>query len=236
MRARSIILTLILLTILPGCIALVLPMTPIFQRWSRLNGRVLYEVQTQEPVIALTIDDGPDPTTTPQILDLLARYNAHATFFVLVNRMQENEDMVNRMVEEGHELGNHLLEDRPSIFHPAAEFQSRLFQAHSTLSQYGQIRWFRPGSGLYSQDMLNTVEGLNYQTALGSIYPFDSHIPSTWFASRYILWRARPGSVIVLHDCGPRGERTYETLSSVIPELIERGYKIRTLSELVKND
>lgn len=230
---RPFVLTLILLTFLPGCIALVLPMTPLFSHWSRLNGRVLYEVQTDAAVLALTIDDGPDPLTTPRILDLLAEYQVHATFFMLANRIEGNEDLIARMVSEGHELGNHLIEDRPSIFHPADEFQARFDQAHTSLSRFGEIRWFRPGSGLYSDEMLTAVEAANYQTALGSIYPFDSHIPSPWFASRYILWRAKPGSVIILHDVGARGERTYETLTIVLPELVKRGFEIRTLSGLI---
>ncbi|MGD2162485.1 MAG: polysaccharide deacetylase family protein [Anaerolineales bacterium] len=207
-------------------------MTPIIKAWTRLNGRVLYEVQTEKPIIALTIDDGPDPITTPQLLDLLATYDAHATFFVLANRVEHNEAIITRMVSEGHELGNHLVEDRPSIFHPAAEFQTRFERAHASLSRFDDVHWFRPGSALYSPDMLATIERANYQTALGSIYPFDAHVPSSWFASTYILWRARPGSVIVLHDVGARGERTYETLSIVLPELTNRGYNIQTLSEL----
>jgi peptidoglycan/xylan/chitin deacetylase (PgdA/CDA1 family) len=229
---RNIIVTAIILTILPGCIALFLPMTPLFREWSRLNGRVLYEVQTTQKVIALTIDDGPDPETTPAILDLLAQYDAHATFFVLTNRLEQNEALISRMVAEGHELGNHLIEDRPSIFHSAEEFRSRLARAHAALSRFDEPHWFRPGSGIYSREMLATIEQANYKTVLGSVYPFDSHVPSPWFASHYILWRIRPGSVIVLHDVGPRGERTHETLSNVLPELIERGYRIGTLSEL----
>jgi peptidoglycan/xylan/chitin deacetylase (PgdA/CDA1 family) len=230
--AKLLILTVIILTFFYVCIALVLPMTPLFREWSRLNGRVLYEVQTDQPIIALTIDDGPDPHTTPQILDLLAQYNAHATFFVLANRVDQNETIITRMVSEGHELGNHLVEDRPSIFHPAEEFEARFEQAHVSLSRFDHIRWFRPGSGLFSRDMLTTIERASYQTALGSIYPLDSHVPSSWFASRYILWRTRPGSVIVLHDFGSRGERTYQTLSIVLPELSKRGYTIHSLSEL----
>lgn len=233
MRRPTPFLTAIILTILCGCIALVLPMTPIFQRWSRLNGRVLYEVDTKAPVIALTLDDGPDPATTPKILDLLSRYDARATFFVLANRANANEDLMFRIVEQGHEVGNHMLEDRPSIFHSSNEFQTRLSRAHDDLSRYAEVRWFRPGSGLYSREMLATIEQAHYRTALGSIYPFDSHIPSPWFASRYILWQARPGAVIVLHDYGARGDRTHKTLSVVLPELINRGFTITTLSELV---
>jgi len=68
--------------------------------------------------------------------------------------------------------------------------------------------------------------------ALGSVYPFDAMLPFPGLAARYILWRARPGSIIVLHDVGPRGERTLATLESVLPELGRRGYQVITLSEL----
>lgn len=207
-------------------------MSPLFRDWSRLNGKVLYEVKTENKIVGLTIDDGPDPKTTPAILDILSRYDARATFFVLANRVAQNEALLERMVIEGHELGNHLIEDRPSIFHPPDEFEARLSRAHSLLSHFGEVRWFRPGSGLFSREMLATVERAQYQTALGSVFPLDTHIPSSWFASRYILWRVKPGSVIVLHDIGRRGERTLETLSNVLPDLIERGYKVTTLTEL----
>jgi peptidoglycan/xylan/chitin deacetylase (PgdA/CDA1 family) len=207
-------------------------MIPIFRRWTRNNGRVLYEVQTDRPIIALTIDDGPDSQTTPQILDLLAQHDAQATFFLLANRVELNDELVARITTEGHELGNHLIEDQPSILHSVEEFRTRLDRAHTILSQYGEIKWFRPGSGLYSREMLNITEQAGYKTVLGSIYPFDSHIPSPWFASRFILSQAKPGAVIVLHDVGPRGERTVQTLSIVLPKLIERGYRIETLSGL----
>lgn len=78
------------------------------------------------------------------------------------------------------------------------------------------------------------MERFHYRLALGSIYPFDSHIPSSWFASRYIVWRAHPGAIIVLHDYGNRGERTVDTLSYALPILKERGYRIVTLSELIQ--
>jgi peptidoglycan/xylan/chitin deacetylase (PgdA/CDA1 family) len=82
--------------------------------------------------------------------------------------------------------------------------------------------------------MIQSLERYNYRLALGSIYPFDSHIPSSWFASHYILWRAHPGAIIVLHDYGSRGIRTAETLSYSLPRLIERGYRIVTLSQLLE--
>lgn len=76
---------------------------------------VVYFAETDKQLIALTIDDGPDPITTPKILEVLERYGAHATFFIISNRVKGNEALVERMVSYGHELANHLTEDKPSI-------------------------------------------------------------------------------------------------------------------------
>lgn len=194
---------------------------------------VLYEIDTQEPIVALTIDDGPDPDTTPDILNRLKRYGAHATFFLIVNRISDNEELIRRMVEENHELANHLLTDQPSITLTISDFEKQLLEAHEILSEFSEIRWFRPGSGWYNKNMLSILKRHDYECALGSVYPFDPQLGSSWFITRYVLWKVRPGSIIVLHDLGTRGERTAVALDTILPELIRRGYRVVTLSELV---
>jgi peptidoglycan/xylan/chitin deacetylase (PgdA/CDA1 family) len=211
----------------------------VFQpRWivstlATASPNVLYFVETEEPVVALTIDDGPDATATSDILDLLGQHNAHATFFLLTDRVPGNEDTVRRAVEEGHELANHLTADEPSILLNSAEFENRLLEAHKVLSQFSDVHWFRPGSGWYNKKMLSIVQKYGYKCALGNAYPFDPQIPSAWFATRYVLWKVQPGSIIVLHDYGGRGKRTTEALATILPELNRRGLRVVTLSELV---
>jgi peptidoglycan/xylan/chitin deacetylase (PgdA/CDA1 family) len=189
-------------------------------------------VQTRHLVVALTIDDGPDPSTTPKILDILKQYRAHATFFMISGRVRNNEAVVSRVLAEQHEIANHLTVDQASIQLSPAEFEQQLLEADAVLSQFTKARWFRPGSGWYTNEMLSTARRHNYQAALGSVYPFDPHIPSAWFATRHILRNIKPGSVIILHDCGSRGERTAEVLATVLPELQQRGFRVVTLSEL----
>ena len=104
------------------------------------------------------------------------------------------------------------------------------------LSDYSKVRWFRPGSGWFNTDMLSIVHQHDYRCALGSVYPFDPQIPSARFAARYVLANVRPGSIIVLHDYGTRGERTLIALSTILPELRDRGWRVVTLSELVDGD
>lgn len=199
---------------------------------AKRSPEVAYFVETGEPVVALTIDDGPDPVTTPKILDVLKQHGAHATFFLITSHIAGSEEAVARAVEEGHELANHLTTDEPSILLDGSEFERRLLEAHEALSQFADVRWFRPGSGWYNASMLSTLDRHGYRCALGSVYPFDPQLPSAWFAARYVLSNVRPGSIIVLHDYGARGERTAAALATILPELSRRGLRVVTLSEL----
>jgi peptidoglycan/xylan/chitin deacetylase (PgdA/CDA1 family) len=215
-------------------------------RWSaphRLLDRVAtrfpgcrFYVPTHARAVALTIDDGPDPATTSAIVALLARYRAHATFFVITARLRGHEDLAAAMVREGHELGNHLTDDVPSIRLDAAAFAAAVRAADRALRPYTPPRlpprWLRPASGWYSPRMIRTLERQGYRCALGSVYPFDAAVPSSRFAAGYILRNVRPGSIVVLHDGGARGRRTLRTLARVLPALEQRGYAVLTLSAL----
>jgi peptidoglycan/xylan/chitin deacetylase (PgdA/CDA1 family) len=190
-------------------------------------------VPLQAPLVALTLDDGPDSATTPLILAELQRHGARATFFMIAGRVQGREQLVHRVVEAGHELGNHLMQDRPSIRLDAGDFARDLESAHQVLAPYGPLRWARPGSGWYSQAMVATMARQGYRCALGSVYPYDAAIASVGFSVRHILRNVRPGAILVLHDAGARGGRTARVLRTVLPELHRRGFRVVTLSELV---
>ena len=193
----------------------------------------LYRVPIQDRLVALTLDDGPDPVATPLILDELRRHGARATFFLISERIEGRENLVRRLVNEGHELGNHLTRDRASIGLSPGEFARDLEQAHLLLSAYGPVRWARPGSGWYSESMIATMQRQGYRCVLGSVYPYDATIPSAGFSRWYVLRNAEPGAILVLHDGGARGRRTALVLRQVLPELRRRGYRVVSLSELV---
>jgi peptidoglycan/xylan/chitin deacetylase (PgdA/CDA1 family) len=192
----------------------------------------LYAVPTRERAVALTLDDGPDAASTPEIVRVLRTHEARATFFLISECVPGQESVVSALVDEGHELGNHLTRDEASIRLSPAEFEAAVREAGATLRRYGGTRWLRPGSGWYNAAMLATIERAGLRCALGSVYPYDPHVPSVRFASAYILANVRPGAVIVLHEGGARGRRTVETLRRVLPALQARGYRVVTLSEL----
>jgi peptidoglycan/xylan/chitin deacetylase (PgdA/CDA1 family) len=212
-------------------VLLVGPPVWLVDRLSAAFPGCLYRIRAPERAVALTIDDGPDDSTTPEILTELRRYGARATFFLIGERIPGREPLVRRLVEEGHELGNHFMRDRPAILLGADELARDLDQSHGLLAAFAPVRWARPGSGWYSREMVEAMSRRGYRCALGSVYPYDATIPSSAFASRFVLRNVRPGAVIVLHDGGGRGRRTVLTLRTVLPELRRRGYRVVTIGQ-----
>jgi peptidoglycan/xylan/chitin deacetylase (PgdA/CDA1 family) len=206
-------------------------------RWlvSRIAARspeCLYEVPTEQHAVALTLDDGPDPVHTPEILALLAEHDARATFFLISERVAGSETLVSSLVAQGHEIGNHLTRAETSVRLSPEAFEAAAREAGAVLGLFAPVRWLRPGSAWFNAPMLATIRRLGYRCALGSVYPYDPHVPSSRFASAYVLANVRAGAVIVLHERGGRGRRTVQTLRRVLPVLRARGYRVVTLSEL----
>lgn len=201
-----------------------------------------YFVDTEEKIIALTIDDGPDAAATPEILRVLQKYDVRATFFVIGSRVRGNGLLPGEMRARGHELGNHLTEDVAAIRYSASEFEAQMLAADKIInaaSRNGneddfQLSALRPGQGWYSPAMVSTARRHGYRLVLGSVWPYDTEVKSSGFASWFILANARPGAILVLHDTKRWGSRTCATLETVLPELKRRGYRFVTVRELLR--
>ncbi len=218
------------------CLLLLAP-RPLLVWLAEANPEVLFYVETESRRIALTLDDGPDPELTPRILDLLAEHDAHATFFLIGERVPGNEQLLARMRAEGHELGNHLKRDEPSISLSAAQFERQLLHTDSLLTGAGGEgssggKWCRPGSGWFNARMLDQLTGQGYRLALGSVYPHDLLLKSPRLIGEFVLKRVRAGSVLILHDGDGHPDRTLRVLGRILPELKRRGFEVGTLTEL----
>ena len=192
----------------------------------------IYDVRTKEKVVALTLDDGPDATTTPKLLNILQEHNARATFFLISDYVPGNESIVGAILQQGHEIGNHFSRKETSIRLTSIAFLGSFLRADTALRRYAPVRWVRPGSGLYNEQMLRTFRDYNYQCALGSVHPFDPQLPFAWYTSRVVLHQVYPGAVIVLHDGGYKGRNTEKALRRILSELTKRGYRVVSLGEL----
>ncbi|RAK79910.1 chitin deacetylase CDA4 [Aspergillus fijiensis CBS 313.89] len=199
------------------------------------------------PTIALTIDDSPS-TFTAQILEILRENDARATFFVIGAQIPapgvgprggNGEAMLRELVREGMELGNHAMSDRPSRDLSDAVLEAEVRGVQGWLERVEDLvfpakakyKWFRPGSGFFSDRMRVLIRKLGLRIALGSVYPHDAQINWPRVNAWHILSMVRSGSVIVCHD---RRGWTVPMLKLVVPELKRRGFRVVTLSELVE--
>lgn len=195
----------------------------------------LYSVTTPEREVALTLDDGPDPVHTPEILQLLHDHGARATFFLISGRVPGNERLVESISASGNEIGNHLTRDEPSYRLSTEEFAAAAREAGTVLGRFGTVRWLRPASGWYTGAMVEAMEQQGYRCALGSVYAYDAQLSSASLSAAYIMTNVRPGSIIILHEGGDRGRRTVEVLRRVLPALKKRGYTVVALSMLAES-
>ncbi|KAE8391937.1 hypothetical protein BDV23DRAFT_62431 [Aspergillus alliaceus] len=193
---------------------------------------------TSQKLLALTLDDAPS-THTPEIRSLLAANSAKATFFLIGSQIPGREGELHELVRAGHELANHAMRDEPSRSLSDGELeaqvgavQDRIRAAYSAVGVREPVeRWFRPGSGFFSERMRGLLGRLGYRIVLGSVYPHDAQVGWWWVNARHILSMVRPGSIVICHD---RREWTVPMLRYVLPELRRRGYEIVTVSELVR--
>jgi peptidoglycan/xylan/chitin deacetylase (PgdA/CDA1 family) len=200
---------------------------------SRLVGAgVVAAIATSEPVVALTFDDGPHPATTPHLLDTLAAAGARATFFVLGARAAAHPELIERIAGEGHELGNHLMHDEPSVRLRPSDFEQQLGQVHALLTPHGPVRFFRPGSGWFTPRLLHAGAALGYRCALASPGLVAAFYPDPDAVGLRLARRARPGAVLVLHEGTARRGGVTATTRCLLAELARRDLTATTLSDL----
>lgn len=198
---------------------------------------VLFRVSTQKKIVALTIDDGPSEYTT-QILDILKENGATATWFVIGGQVEGKQSVLSDVVKAGNELGNHAMHDEPSrslsddeLARQIAVVEKHIHRAYDdTGLNQSPPRYFRPGSGFFSDRMRALLKKLEYRVVLGNVYPHDPQIPYWRVNAAHILSMVRPGSIIICHD---RRSWTVPMLKKIIPEIKSKGYQITTVSKLL---
>lgn len=198
-----------------------------------IDGDVLLRCRTSAPHFALTFDDGPSVHTTPALLEALAEHAARATFSVLGTKAEQDEDLLRRIVSEGHELGNHTWDDEPSADLDPADFVAKLDAAQRVLARHGGARWFRPGSGWTDRTMLREVASRGLRCVLGTAAAVRNHgAGDAGTASRLARVTGR-GSILVLHEGSPERRSVSATVRSLLTLTDARGLRSVGLSELV---
>jgi polysaccharide deacetylase family sporulation protein PdaB len=202
------------------------------------RGEIVWEVPTKDKKIALTFDDGPYPETTDKILDLLKKYNAKATFFVLGNKVEQYPETIKREIAEGHEVANHTFNHvyfQRSI--SQATIKEEIIRTENALEALTGKKplLFRPPGGYYNENLIQVAKALGYTTIMWSWHQDtnDWKSPGVNQIVNKVLKNARNGDIVLLHDYIPGSMQTVKALDTILNELSKRGFEFMTVTELM---
>lgn len=200
------------------------------------DGDIFWDAKTEEKVIALTFDDGPHSKYTPAVLDVLADYEAKATFFVLGAHAEKFPDILYREFSEGHEIGNHTYDHTTKLSRLSKEMKETSNIIYAITGTRPKL--FRPVGGDYNDAV---VQRANKNQLSVVLWSWDQDTKD-WSGVDYksiaddVISNVSPGDVILFHDAGGKREETVKALPLILDYLAENGYKTVTLSEMMKLD
>jgi peptidoglycan-N-acetylglucosamine deacetylase len=203
-------------------------------RTVQLFGDLTYAVSTEDRVVALTFDDGPAAPYTDSVLTLLEAYGVPATFFVIGSSMERHPDLGRRIVDEGHELGNHSYTHRLMIGRAPRTIRHEVEATDSLIRQAG---WsgrihFRPPYGKRLIGLPLYLSRTGRTTVLWDLEP-DSWYRTADEMVAHVLATVAPGSIILLHvELASRVEER-NALPRIIEGVQAMGYELVTVSDLM---
>ena len=194
-------------------------------KWLRwLYPNALWRMDKKVHAVYLTFDDGPVPESTPFILDTLAKYNVKATFFMVGENVLRYHDLYNRIVEEGHQVGNHTFNHMGSFKHWALTYginpekANELIHAHLFRPPHGWMRW-----------SVYWWLSKRYKIVMWDLVTRDY---SKWMTPEDVLKNvkryARNGSIITFHDSMKSIDKLKYALPEALKWLKEQGYEFKT--------
>ncbi len=194
----------------------------VWLRW--LYPNALWRMDKSEHAVYLTFDDGPIPESTPFILDTLRRYNAKATFFMVGENVLRHHDLYNRIVAEGHQVGNHTFNHLGSFRHWTLTYALNTEQANDVIHAH----LFRPPHGWMRHSVYWWLQR-KYKIVMWDLVTRDY---SKWLSAddvvRNVRRYARNGSIITFHDSLKSIGKLQTALPAALEWLQQEGYTFKT--------
>lgn len=204
---------------------------------AKYSAYFLGNIEQQE--LYLTFDEGYENGYTEVILDILAEKQVSAAFFVTETYIRSNPELIQRMVEEGHVVGNHTVKHKSSPSLSEAEMKDELektAQTYRELTGQDMPPFFRPPMGQYSEQVLAICQEAGYSTVFWSFAYEDWHPdkqPGRKVAFERVMKGLHNGAILLLHAVS---KSNTEALSDIIDEARARGYEFKSLYELTNSD
>lgn len=196
--------------------------------------KVVKKIPTTHKVVALTIDDGPNDKTTPELLKILQEKNVKVTMFVLGRNVKEHPELVARAAKDGHEIATHAYSHTLLTKMSQAECADELDKTEAILKSIAvKPHLFRPPGGAYNEAVIKEADKHCYTTVLWSVDPKDWQNPSVEQVVNAVTTTVEPGSIVLLHD-GQYPLPTPKAVGQIIDNLRAKGYTFITMSELLE--
>lgn len=197
----------------------------------------LWSGERHAKVVALTFDDGPHPQYTPQLLQVLDRYNVKASFFWLGACVNRSPAIAKQVYDKGHWIGLHGYDHQnfpmlspKDLKHSLEKTQAAIYSACNLKPEL--VRDVRPPNGLFTPTTLNLLQQWDYRTVMWSVVPEDWVNPGVNTVVQRVLQEVKNGSQIVLHDGACGGQDVAATTELLIPKLLQQGYQFVTVDTL----
>lgn len=213
----------------------------LFMRVLRQSLGTITRVKTQENLIAFTFDDGPHPSFTPQLLEILVRHNAQATFFMIGERAGRHPDVVRQVARAGHTIGNHSWNHPSFPYLSHRDRLSQIRQCAQTLAPYS-APLFRPPFGHQNLGSWLDAMYLKHQVVTWNVIARDWLDDSAAQLSERVKGRIEPGSIVLFHDAlyhdkdrvGSNRQATLEAVENLL-ETWSSTYRFVTVPELLRH-
>jgi peptidoglycan/xylan/chitin deacetylase (PgdA/CDA1 family) len=209
--------------------------------YSQIFGTYIWHAKTDEKIIALTFDDGPNDPYTSEVLDILAENHIKATFFMVGNCIKRFPDTANRILAAGHSIGNHSVSHKfinyfkPNFYQLEVESNQNIFKEYLNITP---TLYRSPWLWRYPK-LLSELKERSLTPISGEFcHSLEVYRINSDKIAKAVIRKAKPGSIIIFHD-GKEGEtgdrsQTVEALKLVIKRLVKDGYRFVTVDELLK--
>ncbi|GGY07103.1 hypothetical protein GCM10010384_09350 [Streptomyces djakartensis] len=188
----------------------------------------LLRVSGRGRAMVLTFDDGPDPRWTPAILDTLARYDVRAMFFVCGGMAADNRELLARMADEGHIVGNHTWSHPLLTRLTRRQIRSEMARTCEVIEDaYGERpEWFRAPYGAWNRAAFQIGAELGMEPLAWTVDTLDWTSPGARSIVERVEDGAAPGVVVLSHDAGGNRSQSVRALRRYLPELLDSGYHV----------
>lgn len=210
---------------------------------SQLYGRTFIGLERGSKLLALTYDDGPNDPWTPRLLEVLARHDVRATFFMLGRFVHQRPDIARMVAESGHAIGNHTLSHPNLIFSSPARVQAQIDECDRALTDaVGEhSNLFRPPFGGRRPDVLATARRKGFIPVMWSVSAYDWNTDPPGKVERKVANQIRGGDVILMHDGGHLAMGTDRSASvaatdRIITRFRSEGYRFVTVPEMIQEE